>query len=120
MQKMNTVVAVYCTHPQAEEALRTFQHTGDDAANDRGRPRRPRKGREGVHPRSGEDDLLCRSDVPQVCELTWLLSCCVGEGLLERAHSYKDMVAKGAEASMSLFNYPVLMAADILIYRPRL
>lgn len=58
-----------------------------------------------------------QSDVPEVCELMWLLSCCVGKGLLERAHSYKDKVAKGIESSMGLFNYPVLMAADILIYR---
>src|SRR5579883_1624741 len=58
-----------------------------------------------------------QSDVPEVCELAWLLACCVGKGLLERAHSYKDKVAKGLEASMGLFNYPVLMAADILIYR---
>jgi tryptophanyl-tRNA synthetase len=58
-----------------------------------------------------------QSDVPEVCELTWLLACCVGKGLLERAHSYKDKVQRGLEASMGLFNYPVLMAADILIYR---
>jgi tryptophanyl-tRNA synthetase len=58
-----------------------------------------------------------QSDVPEVCELTWLLSCCVGRGLLERAHSYKDKVARGLPATMGLFNYPVLMAADILIYR---
>ena len=58
-----------------------------------------------------------QSDVPEVCELTWLLSCCVGRGLLERAHSYKDKVARGLEPTMGLFNYPVLMAADILIYR---
>ncbi len=58
-----------------------------------------------------------QSDVPEVCELTWLLSCCVGHGLLERAHSYKDKIANGLEASMGLFCYPILMAADILIYR---
>ncbi len=58
-----------------------------------------------------------QSDVPEVCELTWLLSCCVGKGLLERAHSYKDKIARGIEPTMGLFNYPVLMAADILIYR---
>jgi tryptophanyl-tRNA synthetase len=56
-----------------------------------------------------------QSDVPEVTELTWLLSCCVGRGLLERAHSYKDKVARGLEATMGLFCYPVLMAADILI-----
>src|SRR5580704_14124205 len=58
-----------------------------------------------------------QSDVPEVTELAWLLACCVGKGLLERAHSYKDKVAKGLESSMGLFNYPVLMAADILICR---
>jgi tryptophanyl-tRNA synthetase len=58
-----------------------------------------------------------QSDVPEVCELTWLLACCVGKGLLERAHSYKEKVAKGLDASMGLFTYPVLMAADILIYK---
>jgi tryptophanyl-tRNA synthetase len=61
-----------------------------------------------------------QSDVPEVCELTWMLACCVGKGLLERAHSYKDKVAKGIEPTMGLFNYPVLMAADILIYRSTL
>jgi len=61
-----------------------------------------------------------QSDVPEVCELAWMLSCCVGKGLLERAHSYKDKVAKGIEPTMGLFNYPVLMAADILIYRSTL
>ena len=55
-----------------------------------------------------------------MCELTWLLCCCVGKGLLERAHSYKDKVARGLEATMGLFTYPVLMAADILIYRSTL
>lgn len=58
-----------------------------------------------------------QSDVPEVCELMWLLSTCVGRGLLERATSYKDKVARGIEATMGLFNYPVLMAADILIYK---
>jgi tryptophanyl-tRNA synthetase len=57
-----------------------------------------------------------QSDVPEVQELTWLLACCSGKGLLERAHSYKDKVAKGIEASMGLFTYPMLMASDILIY----
>jgi tryptophanyl-tRNA synthetase len=61
-----------------------------------------------------------QSDVPEVTELAWHLSCVTGKGLLERAHSYKDKVAKGIEASMGLFNYPVLMAADILIYRSTL
>jgi tryptophanyl-tRNA synthetase len=57
-----------------------------------------------------------QSDVPEVCELTWLLSTVTPMGLLERAHSYKDKVAKGIAPSHGLFAYPVLMAADILIY----
>jgi tryptophanyl-tRNA synthetase len=61
-----------------------------------------------------------QSDVPEVCELTWLLCCCTGKGLLDRAHAYKDAVAHGLDASMGLFTYPVLMAADILIYKSTL
>jgi tryptophanyl-tRNA synthetase len=52
-----------------------------------------------------------------VTELTWLLSVCTGMGLLERAVSYKDKVAKGLPTSAGLFTYPALMAADILAYR---
>jgi len=61
--------------------------------------------------------LFRQTDVPEVCELTWVLSCVTGKGLLERATSYKDKVAKGIASSMGLFSYPLLMAADILIYR---
>jgi len=57
-----------------------------------------------------------QSDIPEVTELTWLLSSCTGMGLLQRAHSYKDKVDKGITPSVGLFTYPVLMAADILIY----
>src|SRR5258706_232246 len=57
-----------------------------------------------------------QSDVPEVTELMWLLSTVTPMGLLERAHSYKDKIAKGIAASHGLFAYPVLMAADILIY----
>jgi tryptophanyl-tRNA synthetase len=57
-----------------------------------------------------------QSDVPEVCELTWMLSTLTPMGLLERAHSYKDKVAKGLSPNHGLFAYPVLMAADILIY----
>jgi len=57
-----------------------------------------------------------QSDVPEVTELTWLLSTVTPMGLLERAHSYKDTTAKGIAPSHGLFAYPVLMAADILIY----
>jgi tryptophanyl-tRNA synthetase len=60
--------------------------------------------------------LFLQSDVPQVAELTWILSTVTPMGRLERAHSYKDKVARGLPASAGLFTYPVLMAADILIY----
>jgi tryptophanyl-tRNA synthetase len=60
--------------------------------------------------------LFRQSDVPQVQELTWLLSIVTPMGLLERATSYKDKVAQGAETTHGLFAYPVLMAADILLY----
>jgi len=56
-----------------------------------------------------------QSDVPEVLELYWILSKFTPMGLLERAHSYKDKVAKGIPASHALFSYPVLMAADILM-----
>jgi tryptophanyl-tRNA synthetase len=56
------------------------------------------------------------SDVPQVTELAWILSTVAPMGLLERATSYKDKLARGLPATVGLFNYPVLMAADILIY----
>src|SRR3954462_11974542 len=60
--------------------------------------------------------LFLQSDVREVTELTWILSTVAPQGLLERAHSYKDKVARGISASAGLFMYPVLMAADILIY----
>ena len=56
------------------------------------------------------------SDVPQVTELAWILSTVAPMGLLERATSYKDKLARGMAATVGLFNYPVLMASDILIY----
>ena len=58
-----------------------------------------------------------QSDVPEVTELAWILSTVTNMGLLERAVSYKDKIDKGIEASVGLFTYPILMAADILIYR---
>ncbi len=60
-----------------------------------------------------------QSDVPEVLELAWTLGCVTGMGLLERAHSYKDKVARGIKPSVGLFYYPVLMAADILLYKPK-
>src|SRR4029077_1350131 len=55
-------------------------------------------------------------DVPEVTELQWILSTVAPVSRLELAHSYKDKIARGVPASAGLFNYPVLMAADILIY----
>ncbi len=57
-----------------------------------------------------------QSDLPEVTELTWIIGSLTPMGLLERAHSYKDKLAKGVAPSFGLFAYPVLMAADILIY----
>src|SRR5512140_2776568 len=57
-----------------------------------------------------------QSDVPEVTELTWMLSTVTPMGLLERCTSYKDKIAKGISPNHGLFAYPVLMAADILIY----
>jgi tryptophanyl-tRNA synthetase len=60
--------------------------------------------------------LFRQSDVPCVTELTWYLSCVTGHGLLEKAHAFKDAQAKSQEVNMGTFCYPVLMAADILLY----
>ncbi len=60
--------------------------------------------------------LWRQSDVPEVCELTWLLSCVTGFGLIERAHAFKAARDKGVEPNMGLISYPLLMAADILLY----
>lgn len=60
--------------------------------------------------------LFIQSDVPEVCELTWLLMTGTPMGLLERCHAYKEKKAKGVSADAGLFTYPVLMAADILAY----
>lgn len=57
-----------------------------------------------------------QSDVPEVTELTWILSCHTSMGLLERSHSYKDKVARGLVPNAGLYIYPVLMAADILLF----
>ncbi len=66
-----------------------------------------------------DPDRACffrQSDVPLVTELTWILSTVTPMGLLERSHSYKDKTARGIPSSHGLFAYPVLMAADILLY----
>lgn len=64
-----------------------------------------------------QETLLYRqSDVIEVFELTWILSCLLATGQLERGHAYKDALAKGQAPNAGIFNYPVLMAADILLY----
>ena len=60
--------------------------------------------------------LFKQSDVPEVQELAWMLGCVLGAGVLHRCHAYKDKVEKGLTANVGLLTYPVLMAADILIY----
>jgi len=64
--------------------------------------------------------LFRQSDVPEVCELAWILATVPNESLMRRAHSYKDKTAKGIAPTMGLMSYPILMAADILIYRSHL
>ena len=68
----------------------------------------------GIDP--GKSHFYVQSDIPEVTELTWILSNITEMGLLQRSHSYKEKVAKGMEANHGLFAYPVLMAADILLY----
>ncbi len=60
--------------------------------------------------------FFLQSDVPQVTELCWMLNCFCPVSLMEKATSYKDKVARGMAANMGLFDYPVLQAADIIIY----
>jgi len=57
-----------------------------------------------------------QSDIPEVTELSWILSCITPKGLMERAHAYKDAISKNLEINIGLFCYPILMACDILIY----
>lgn len=61
-----------------------------------------------------------QSDVKEVLELYWILSQFTPMGFLERAHSYKDKIAKGLNSNHGLFSYPVLMAADILLFNPNI
>lgn len=60
--------------------------------------------------------LYRQSDIPEVFELTWVLGCLCATGQLERGHAYKDAVAKGEAPNAGIFNYPLLMAADILLF----
>ena len=68
----------------------------------------------GLNPESAI--LFRQSDIPEVCELTWLLSSVTPMGMLERAHAYKAAMDRGESVDHGLFTYPVLMAADILLY----
>ncbi len=68
----------------------------------------------GLDPR--QSVLFVQSSVPEVNELAWILGTVAPMGLLERCHSYKDKIAKGFQPQHALFAYPVLMAADILLY----
>lgn len=68
----------------------------------------------GFNPDRGS--LFFQSAVPEHTELAWILSCVTPMGLLERAVSYKDKLERGLEANVGLFTYPVLQAADILLY----
>ena len=71
----------------------------------------------GLRPGSRRSRVFFRqSDVPEVTELAWMLTTLTPMGLLERCHSYKDKIAEGISPNHGMFAYPVLMAADILIY----
>jgi tryptophanyl-tRNA synthetase len=72
----------------------------------------------GIDPRISH--LWVQSDIPEVTELAWILSNITPLGLMERCHSYKDKVAKGIKPNAGLFIYPILMAADILLFRSNL
>lgn len=61
--------------------------------------------------------LFLQSDIRELTELTWIFNNLVTVAYLERSHAYKDALANGKEANMGLFDYPVLMAADILLYQ---
>ncbi len=60
--------------------------------------------------------FYAQSTVPQTAELSWMLGCQASYGMMLRAHSFKDAQAKGNDVNMGVFNYPILMAADILLY----
>ncbi len=62
--------------------------------------------------------LFLQSDISEHSELTWIFNCLVTVPYMERAVAYKDKISNGVEPTMGLFNYPVLMAADILLYSP--
>lgn len=62
--------------------------------------------------------IFRQSDIPMVTEFAWYLSCCIGFGFLEKGHAFKDALAENRDVNHGVFAYPVLMAADILMYDP--
>jgi tryptophanyl-tRNA synthetase len=66
--------------------------------------------------------IFKQSDVPAHTQLNWVLACITTLGYMKRMHAYKDALQKGKadEITMGTFNYPILMAADILLYDPDL
>lgn len=64
----------------------------------------------------GRTVFFNQHDVPELCELSWVLSCVTGKGMLDKGHAFKDAVAKGREVNAGVFTYPLLMAADILMF----
>jgi len=103
-EELFTFIANYHSLTTSKEASRLKQLTFDAAVDYLSL---------GINPE--KTTFWVQSDVPQVLELYWILSKFTPMGLLERAHSYKDKVAKGIAANHALFSYPVLMAADILL-----
>ena len=63
-----------------------------------------------------QSTLWLQHDVPEVTELAWVLGCIAHKGMLDKAHAFKDAVAKGRDVNIGLYTYPVLMAADILAF----
>ena len=99
-----TFIANYHSLTSSKDAATLKQHTIDAAVDYLSVGLDPEK-----------TTFWVQSDMPEVLELYWILSKFTPMGLLERAHSYKDKVARGIPASHALFSYPVLMAADILM-----
>jgi tryptophanyl-tRNA synthetase len=60
--------------------------------------------------------IWAQHDVPEVTELAWILSCITSKGMADKAHAFKDAVAKGQDVNVGLYTYPILMAADILAF----
>ena len=61
--------------------------------------------------------IFNQHDIPELCELAWVLGCVTSKGMLDKGHAFKDAVAKGKDVNAGVFNYPLLMAADILMFQ---